>query len=114
MIKSPLLFYRKLRKTLEEAGFIINPYDICVANKIVDGKQLTVGWHCDDLKASHVYKKVVDWFVQWCRDKFENADIGKIKPSRGLVHDYLGITLDYTVPGKVKLHTYERLYSEDA
>ena len=42
MIKSPLLFYRKLRKDLEEIGFEINPHDPCVANKIVNGKQFTV------------------------------------------------------------------------
>ena len=60
MIKSPLLFYRKLRKDLEAAGFKVNPYDICVANKTVKGKQFTVLWHVDDLKISHVDTPVVD------------------------------------------------------
>jgi hypothetical protein len=46
MIKSPLLFYRKLRKDLESIGFEVNPYDICVANKMVNGKQFTVVWLC--------------------------------------------------------------------
>ncbi len=36
MIKSTLLFYRKLIKELKEMGFEINPYDPCVANKLVD------------------------------------------------------------------------------
>jgi hypothetical protein len=50
-----LLFYRKLRKELEDLGFMVNPYDPCVANKDVgDGKQLTVIWHVDDLIASCV------------------------------------------------------------
>ena len=35
-------------------GFIINPYDPSVANKIDDGKQLTLRWHVDDLMISHV------------------------------------------------------------
>jgi hypothetical protein len=35
MLRSSLLFYRKLRKELEEDGFMVNPYDPCVANKWV-------------------------------------------------------------------------------
>jgi len=32
-------------------GFVLNPYDPCVANKgVVKGKQLTIVWHVDDLK----------------------------------------------------------------
>ena len=104
MIKSPLLFYRKLRKDLENIGFKVNPYDICVANKIVNGKQITVLWHVDDLKVSHVDAVIVDDFIEWAKKKYEDPGITKLTPSRGKVHDYLGITLDYTEPGKVKLH----------
>lgn len=32
----------------------MNPYDACVANKVVDGKQFTMVWHVDSLKALHV------------------------------------------------------------
>ena len=34
-------------------GFKINPYDLCVANKTVNGTQMTVTWHVNDLKFSH-------------------------------------------------------------
>ena len=54
------LFYKKLLRDLEKEGFEVNPYDPCVANKIVDGKQLTVTWHVDDLKVSHVKTEVID------------------------------------------------------
>ena len=47
-------FYNKLRSVMEGNGFIVNPYDPCVANKDVNGKQMTVLWHVDDLKVSHV------------------------------------------------------------
>ena len=40
-------------------GFKLNPYDPCVANKIVHGKQLTIAWHVDDLKVSHKKYQVV-------------------------------------------------------
>ena len=41
-IKSALLFYENIVGDLEAYGFRINPYDPCVANKMVGGKQLTV------------------------------------------------------------------------
>ena len=53
MLRAALLFYRKLRADLEDMGFEVNPYDPCVANKIVEGSQCTIVWHVDDLKVSH-------------------------------------------------------------
>ncbi len=42
MMKSALLFYRKLASELQEMVFEINPYDPCVANKMVNGTQMTI------------------------------------------------------------------------
>jgi hypothetical protein len=53
LLRSTLLFYKKLVADLESDGFVLNPYAPCVANKVVDGKQMTVCWHVDDLKVSH-------------------------------------------------------------
>ncbi len=49
MLKSALLFYQKLVADLTSLGFELNPYDPCIANKTVKGKQLTVLWHVDDI-----------------------------------------------------------------
>jgi hypothetical protein len=38
IMKSALLFYRKLVADLTSLGYEINPYDPCVANKIINGK----------------------------------------------------------------------------
>ena len=38
LIKSALLFYKKLVKVLKEIGFNLNPYDPCVVNRIVNSK----------------------------------------------------------------------------
>jgi hypothetical protein len=54
MMKSALLFYRKLVLELKKMGFEINPYDPCVANNTVNGMQMTIRWHVDDLMMSHV------------------------------------------------------------
>ena len=56
--KSALKFCLKVVKDLKELGFKLNPCDGCVANKTVNGKQQTVIWHADDMKISHVDKKV--------------------------------------------------------
>ena len=59
MLKSALLFYRKLHNDLENVGFKLNLYDPCMANKIVHGSQMTKILHVDDLKISHL----VGWEV---------------------------------------------------
>ena len=55
-----LMFYKKLVAALKSYGFEFNPYDACVANKTVDGSVLTICFHVDDCKISHVSTKVVD------------------------------------------------------
>ena len=102
-LRASLLFYKKLVRDLKSIGFVINPYDPCVANKTVDGKQMTVVWHVDDLKISHMVVKEVDNFIQWLRDMYEEEEIGKIKVSCGKIHDYLGMTLDFSSEGEVKI-----------
>jgi hypothetical protein len=32
LLRSALMFYRKLRRELEADGFVVNPFDPCVAN----------------------------------------------------------------------------------
>ncbi len=48
MMKSVLLFYKKLLSGLKEMGFKVNPYDPCMANKLVGGANMTIQWHVDD------------------------------------------------------------------
>ena len=53
LLRSALLFYKKLRGDLEKMGLGVNPYNSCVANKTINGSQMTMTWHVDDLKSSH-------------------------------------------------------------
>lgn len=98
LLKSALLFYRKLWGDLSSLGFEINPYDPCVANKMVDGSQMTVCWHVDDLKLSHADASKVTEVIEWLKGEY-----GDLRVSRGKTHEYLGMTLDYSSPGKVKV-----------
>ena len=58
-LKAALLFWKNLSSILQEWGFEINPYNWCMANKTIEGKQCTVVWHVDDLKISHEDPQVV-------------------------------------------------------
>jgi hypothetical protein len=98
-VRAARLFWEKLSGKLLEWGFTPNPYDPCVMNKMVDDKQLTVAWHVDDLKVSHVLSTVVDQFIKDMEDEFGKET--PINKSRGKVHDYLGMTLDFSKPGEV-------------
>ena len=98
MLVSAMLFYKKLKQDLLNYGFKINPYDPCVANKTVNGKQLTVSWHVDDLKVSHKDTTAVDEFLDWVKRMY--GKIGKVKMTRGKIHEYLGMKLDYSQDGK--------------
>jgi hypothetical protein len=100
-LDASLLFWRKLSKTLEDWGYEPNPYDWCVMNKMVNRKQCTVLWHVDDLKMSHIDPKVIDeLIVDIDRDYRKEAPMTK---TRGKVHDYLGMTIDYRKDGAVKI-----------
>ncbi len=101
MLMSGLLFYKKFRKAIESQGYIVNPYDPCVANKMIEGKQHTISWHVDDLKASHVDPKVNDQFEEWLQKEF--GQVKDVTGTRGKKHVYLGMTLDYSVQGEVKV-----------
>ena len=88
---------------LVQWGFVINPYDSCVVNKVINGSQLTITWHIDDLKMCHIDPKVLDCFMDDL-----NQGFGKESPvmvHKGPHHDYLGITLDYSSPGNDTIPT---------
>jgi hypothetical protein len=106
-LQAALLFWQNLSTQLKEWGFVINPYDFCVANKIIDGKQCTIVWHVDDLKISHMDPKVNTTILNLLDAKYGQEIVaGKRAPltvTRGKKHDYLGILLDYSEPGYVKL-----------
>ena len=68
MMKSALLFYRKLVSELREMGFEINPYGPCVANKMVNRTQMRIRWHVDDLMISHLSRDKIMKIVQGIKD----------------------------------------------
>jgi len=100
MMKSALLFYRKLVSELIEMGFVINPYDPCVANKIVNGSQLTLRWHVDDLMISHKNMADINNFLV----DLKNIYGSNLAESTGNTHDYLGMIFDFSFSEEVRIN----------
>ena len=59
-IEAALQWYIMFTGTLKKLGYKLNPYDKCVANKIINGKQCTIAWHVDDAIASHEEQMILD------------------------------------------------------
>ena len=80
-------------------GFKINYYNPCVANKWIKGRQMTITWHVDDLKISYQDSKEVSRMIRCLRKLY--GQHGDLTVSRGKVHEYLVMTLDYRQKEKV-------------
>jgi hypothetical protein len=105
-----LLYSWKFVKSLMDIDFVINPYDPCVANKMIEGDQMTIFFHVDYCKLSHRKTKVMDsmieYFIQEYESIFEDG-YGAMTVSRGKIHKYLRMTLDYTARGQVKITMFD-------
>ena len=71
-------------------GFELNPYDPCVANCMIKGKQCTIGWYVDDTKISHANSTVVTAIIKKLKSKF-----GKMLVVQGDKYVFLGMKVRY-------------------
>ena len=62
----------QIRNSIENNGFAINPYDLCVAKKLVKRGVIAVVWHFDDLKVSHKYPFEMTKFSQYLSTIYRN------------------------------------------
>ena len=109
-MKAALIFYIKFVNNFKSIGFELNPYDPWVANKIVNGAQLTVAWHIDDLNVSHVDAGVVTRMFVWLQKTYERLfddGSGDMKLKRGKIPTYWGMHLDFTVAVQVKITIFD-------
>ena len=103
-IEAALLWYNYYRAMLEDLGFEINPYDRCIANQVMDGKQCTLTWYVDDNKISHTDDAVLWKIIHKLEEK-----LGKFKIYTGNEHKFFGMELIFTEDGRVKVRTKEHL-----
>jgi hypothetical protein len=102
-VQSALLWYELFSSTLQGMGFVLNPYDVCVANKTIDKRQCTIVWHVDDTKISHVDEKAVSHVIEKIEARF-----GKMTVTRGREHVFLGMNIDFNDDGtaNIKMKDY--------
>jgi hypothetical protein len=58
---------------------------------MVDGNQITIQFHVDDLKISHMKQSVIDDVLDDLNKKFGTSK-KPLAATTGDIHDYLGIT----------------------
>jgi hypothetical protein len=67
-------------------------------------------FHVDDCKLSHRKTKVMDSIIEYLRREygsiFEDGSAA-MRVIRGKIHRYLGMTLEYTVRGQVKITMFD-------
>lgn len=83
-LKVALLFWKKLKTRLKDWGFIENPYDACTINKFVNDKQLTIVWHVNDLKISHIDEQVGNKVLADLKKDF--GGLTRLSTTTGKVH----------------------------
>jgi hypothetical protein len=89
-VQTALLWYNLFTNTLVQLGFKLNPYNLCVANSQIKGKQCTIAWYVNDNKISHVDDTVVTNIIEKIEVKF-----GKMTVTRGKHHVFLGMDITF-------------------
>ena len=103
-IESALRWYELYSETLKKEGFVINPYDRCVANKEINGKQCTIVWYVDDNKVSHVDPQVVTDVIDLMKSHF-----GELTVTRGKKHRFLGMNIEINKDRNIEIEMKDQL-----
>ena len=72
-IESAKLWYDLLKDTLQKDGYIVNPIEPCVFNKIVNGNQCTVCIYVDDLMFTCVDEAIIDCTIKALEECFKST-----------------------------------------
>jgi hypothetical protein len=98
LIESAKLWHATLSQALTDIGFVSNAVEPCVFNLEKDGVQCSICIYVDDLFITCADIKLLDFVTQSIKNKFKDVTI-----NTGKVHSYLGMTMDFTQSGKVKV-----------
>ena len=105
-VKAAYLFWLKLRGNLKKLGFVENPYDQCTMNRMFGKEQYTIQWRIDNLKISCRNKSVINSVLSKLSTHY--GEIAPLTVTRGIVHDYLGMQIDFSTKEKIiiTMHDY--------
>ena len=85
-------------ETLQGIGFVVNPYDLYIANCNLNSKTCTVVWYINNTKISHEDSEVKAEIIQKI-----NAYFGRMSVTQGRMHSFIGINIKYNVDKIVSL-----------
>jgi hypothetical protein len=98
-IQSSKVWYDTLTIKLGGIGYKRNPEDPCVFNRLTPkGKQVTIVIHVDDIMITTYGEEELTKEIKLIEDQF-----GELTISRGKSLNYLGMNLDFSIAGKVKV-----------
>ena len=103
-LESALLWYSLYSTTLKGMGFKLNPYDLCVANKIIEGTQCTVVFYVDDNKISHKNPKVVHDVINKLKKHF-----GELTVETGKKLSFLGMNITMRDDRKIEIEMKDQI-----
>ena len=87
-VETSLLWYKDLNSKLVANGFVENPYDRCLFNKIgSSGKQISIVLHVDDLMVTSESQTDLDNFGLYLKRVYPET-----RTNSGDILDYVGIT----------------------
>ena len=71
-IESALLWYNLFSAKVEGFGFEINPYVMCVTNKVTEGTQCTIAWYVNDNNLLHKNPEIITDIINEVKKKLES------------------------------------------
>lgn len=84
--------YNHICNDLDSQGYMRNPIDVCVINKLDSGVQCTICIHVDDLLITCVDEKIIECILSEIQNIYKQVTI-----KRGKVKQYLGRMIDFSV-----------------
>lgn len=91
-VESSKLWFGHISNCLTTYGFKQNVNDLCVFNKWIGNKQLTVILHVDDLMITCVDERQINLLIKYLEKHY-----GKLSVNRGLNHQYLGLNFEFDI-----------------
>ena len=103
-LKKYLHWYEFYPTTLKYVGFKLNPYNMCVANKMKNRSQCTVVWFVDDNENFQVYHNVNTTIVNMIKKK-----CGKLVRTTCKKHTFLSMVIGIIGNWKVQITTPQHI-----
>ena len=97
MESARLLWKDIIDHLVDKLGFIANPYDMCVANKVIEGKQCNILWHVDDFKVSHPSETIVYQVIADLEERY-----GKMAVKHGPEQTFVGMDITFLQNDEVR------------